>query len=386
LSIKPLALLFTSLVILSAGCRKPYIPTISKESVNYLVVDGVLLGGNDSTIINLTRTRSLTDTLPRIAEPGAQLSVEGEFGEQFPLYEIGDGAYGTDHLTLTPSANYRLRISTANGKHYLSDYVPFKPTPAIDSLNWQQDPTGITINVNSHDPQNQTRYYRWAYEQTWEYHTFIESDLDLVNNMVQLRNPSDHIYYCWSTTHSTDLLIGSTVKLSQDVVFMHPLNFLPTGAEQLSIYYSILVKQYALTGEAYTYWEQLKNNTEQIGGIFGAQPNEMTGNFHCVENANEPVLGYLSSSTVEKKRIFINALNVPDWYYKPYYQSCMEIEAIQQIVSPSDQRRIDEYLLSPNHLYIFWYVDGFGAYHVAQKFCADCREHGGTNRKPSFWP
>jgi hypothetical protein len=53
-------------------------------------------------------------------------------------------------------------------------------------------------------------------------------------------------------------------------------------------------------------------------------------------------------------------------------------------ISKTDYSKIYEYLLATNHLYPFIYE--YGGYHLAENFCADCREHGGTTVQPDFWP
>jgi hypothetical protein len=77
--------------------------------------------------------------------------------------------------------------------------------------------------------------------------------------------------------------------------------------------YSILVHQYALTGDAFTFWENLKNNTENLGSIFDAQPSEISGNIHNVNNPAQPAVGYVSVCTVQSKRIFIHNQQLPRW-------------------------------------------------------------------------
>jgi hypothetical protein len=52
---------------------------------------------------------------------------------------------------------------TAEGEDYLSDFVPYRVSPLIDSINWVNGPTGLTIDANTHDPANATRYYEWNF-------------------------------------------------------------------------------------------------------------------------------------------------------------------------------------------------------------------------------
>jgi hypothetical protein len=48
------------------------------------------------------------------------------------------------------------------------------------------------------------------------------------------------------------------------------------------VLYYIKLSQYALSHDAYLFYQKLKKNTEQLGSIFDAQPSELSSNIHCV--------------------------------------------------------------------------------------------------------
>jgi Domain of unknown function (DUF4249) len=161
-------------------------------------------------------------------------------------------------------------------------------------------------------------------------------------------------------------------------------NSVSKSTEKMYVLYSVLVNQYALTKDEFEYWTELKKNSEQLGTLFDAQPSQIGSNIHCISNPGEPVMGYLSASTVQKKRLFVGISEMTNMNYIPYTLPCHVIKDVTTGFSSLDTSIAYEYLDKPNHLFTFWYYDG--AYHVAQNFCIDCREHGGTNLKPDFWP
>src|SRR5262249_5426338 len=82
-------------------CRKQcYEPHAITTTNHLLVVDGVIVTGVDSTSIKLSRTRNLGDTVPPIPELQATVTVVGESGDTYPLYDEGDGRYYTFGLSL----------------------------------------------------------------------------------------------------------------------------------------------------------------------------------------------------------------------------------------------------------------------------------------------
>ena len=362
------------------SCKQQYTPPAIRANPGYLVVDGVLNVGQDSTIITLSRTRNL-DSISPVPELQAQVMVLGAFSENYPLKEQGNGRYVADHLNLNYNEVYQLKIITAENKEYLSDTFSAKQTPPIDSLSWKQDTLGVNINLYAHDPTNSTLNYRWDYVETWEYHTAFYSYFDYINGQVVYRDTSDRIYTCWSNFHSSDILLGSTSKLSEDVVNKKLIATVPRGSEKISIRYSILVNQYAITEDALAYWQNLKKNTEQLGTLFDPQPSQLKGNIHAVTNPDEPVLGFISASTIQHKRIFISSDDVTLWGYQRYYYECF---VDNNATIKFGQDRADDYLGKPNHLYTLL-MYAAGVYTAVEDYCADCREHGGVNQRPNFW-
>ncbi len=365
------------------GCRQYYDPPDSKKNVHYLVVDGILNSSPDSTYIKLSYTRNLNDTSAGVPVINATMLVEGDQNTLVLLPEIRNGVYGGG-LTLNRSEKYRLSINTTDGRQYLSDFVPYKQTPAIDSISWDEDDQQVNFYVNTHDPQNSTIYYRWQFEETWQYNTYLNSGFDFINGEVVRRTPDQQILNCWQSSISPSILLASTSQLSQDVVSHFLFNNVSKSTEKIFDLYSVQISQYALTRDEFEYWTDLKKNSQQLGTLFDAQPSQLNSNIRCITNPTEPVMGYLSASSVQKKRIFLSIYQLNNYNYTPYYLPCEILKDVTTAFSPYDTSRVYEYLEMPNHLFTYWYYDGVN--HVAENFCIDCREHGGTNVKPSYWP
>jgi hypothetical protein len=364
-------------------CREYYEPPVLKTTPHFLVVDGFLNSSPDSTYIKLTYTRTLSDTAPAVPALNATLIVEGDQNTRIPLNENGNGLYG-NLLLLNTAEKYRLNITTSDGVKYQSDYVLFKQTPPIDKITWEQDSSNVRFYIETHDPQNNTTYYRWNYQETWQYSTYLTSNFDYVHGTLVPRPPDQQIHNCWKSNNAANILLASTSQLNHDIISHFLFNKVSKSTEELYILYSVIVSQYALTKDEFEYWTELKKNSEQLGTLFDAQPSQLNSNIHCITNPSNPVMGYLSASTVQKKRIFVGINELSNSNYVPYYLPCHSLGDVTTGFGVGDSSRAYEYLEMPRHLFTFWYFDG--AYHVAQNFCIDCREHGGSNAKPAFWP
>ncbi|HZH96185.1 MAG TPA: DUF4249 domain-containing protein, partial [Flavisolibacter sp.] len=230
-----------------------------------------------------------------------------------------------------------------------------------------------------HDPLNKTKYYRWEYIETWNYSSIYSTDLGVKNGLIYYKNATNQTDSCWRTANSTNIILSSSVALSDDVISEFPVAFVPQNSEKISLRYSILVKQYALTEEAFRYLQLIQKNTEQLGTLFDAQPSQLKGNIQSLNSPGEPVIGYITASTITEKRMFLRKTQVVNWNYGLPVEYCGLFRTILQ---------------NPANYLIFDYPDtSFGPYYfetpggivITKKACLDCTEQGGTNVKPSFW-
>jgi hypothetical protein len=171
------------------------------------------------------------------------------------------------------------------------------------------------------------------------------------------------------------IVIGSSAKLAQDVIYEFPLIQIPPNSQQLEAEYSILVRQYALTQDGYNFLSLMQLNTESLGSVFDVQPSDITGNIHCLSNPNEQVIGFISSGTVQQQRIFIKRSQIPVWDYS---FSCSD----KDIVVPNDSSSLIFYFANDGYVPIVLVMGVETNY----QYCVDCTRQGGTTAKPSFWP
>jgi len=386
-------------------CRKPYNPPPISAPSGYLVVEGVINSGSDSTFITLSHTVNVASKTTVNPVLNAVVAIEGDQNITYPLTDMGNGKYACAGLNLDNSHNYRLSIKTADNKQYESDYMAVLNSPPIDSVSYDTQGTvfnpGLNLYVNTHDPGDKVIYYRWDYQETWIFHANFASLFYSNGDTVLGRNLLiDNITYCWQSDTASTILLGSTAKLSKNIIEKQPLISIESTSEKVGDEYSILVRQYALTPAAYTFYTSLKKNTEQLGSIFDAQPSQLIGNLHSVTNPSEPVIGYVSVGSISSQRIFITNSQLPDWHTQPFYPDsvCMlafgpDAPCCLYVYPPGPQNQVDAYInyLTNNNPDPLIPINSIGlpghpplGYTATERKCADCTLRG-TNKKPSFW-
>ena len=289
--------------------------------------------------------------------------------------EVKPGTYVTDPDLFRGEIgkSYMLRINTNTGitsRNYESAMMEMKPVPPVDSVYYEKTIIkpdyegyfgidGCQIYLDTHDPINECKYYRWEFAETW-----------VLRLLFGVPNQT-----CYISGRSNSINIKSTAAYGQSLVKRQPITFISEETDRLQTRYSIEVTQFSMNEDEYNFWERLQNVTVEVGGLYDIIPATIPSNLKCLEDPEEKVLGYFSVSAKTTKRIYIkdDFKGIID-----HYDDCItdtvygeeNIPGIDTIVwtlfdiprGTSPRTRI----LTTTH------------------GCADCTMRG-TTQKPAFW-
>jgi len=266
------------LALILQACVEKFYPDI-EEYENILVVDGMVTDENRPCLVRLSRTFSYEDFNSN-PESGATVIIIDDEGLPFYLEEKDPGNYYTDTSSFMGIAGgrYQLQIILADGKEYQSDYVMLKKAPLVENLDvrYEEKETrvqnvvtrGIQFYLNTHDPMNETRYYRWEWEETWVFTV-----------PMQAPNKIDR-FKCWKSNMSRSIMLGNTNHLTSDRIIDYPLHYVTDETNRLRILYSLLVRQYAISQAAYEFWKMHDDLSENSGTLFDPIPTRVGGNIY----------------------------------------------------------------------------------------------------------
>jgi hypothetical protein len=360
--------------LLLNSCIVQFIPEISEEQ-ELLVVEGLVTDQPQADTIKLSRSLPLGEKSAARPQSGCTVKILDDLGNSFILEEIKAGTYITNSATFKGEIgrSYTLQITTNNGlknQNYESFPMEMKPVPPIDSIYYEkkivkEDIEGwfgidaCQIYLDTHDPENICKFYRWDYSETWVHRLLFP-----VPNMI-----------CWISDVSEKTIIKSTAAFEESRITRNPVTYITNYTDRLKWEYSILVNQYSLNEEEYIYWEKVQNFTDQVGGLYDLIPASIPGNIFSLNNPNEKVLGYFSVSAMSSKRIFIkeNFAGIIDRYDK-----CVTDTIYGDYDPPELNVSLWTLIDHPASFYPRTRVltDNYG--------CYDCRTRG-TNKKPDFW-
>lgn len=369
------------LILIFSNCVQEFDPP-SQGYENLLVVEAFLSNGDTPLEIKLSRSMPI-DTSAFIPESGAQISLSDDAGELYNLAELQEPGIYVYNGLLNPQIgkSYQIHISTQNGNQYESSAVTMRKTPEMDSVSFRFEErasagkAGVQIYVDTHDPNNNTWYYRWAWDATWIFQMPYDSYLLWEDGQIKLREY--RINNCFKYDRSTSIDISTSKNLTEDQISDFPLLYVSTESDRLNLKYSLNVKQYALSEEAYNYWKELQKVTENLGTLFDPQPSIVKGNIYNVNDENEVVLGYFDASSVSEKRIFINYKDLPPTRFPNNFSHCTD-----SIVSPGQVPA----MVDTNWWMVTETVNeaGFPAFLMSSLPCIDCRLYGSIT-VPDYW-
>jgi len=362
-----------SSLFITGSCVTEFLPDI-KEEKELLVVEGLISDQLLTYKINLSKSLPFGERSDAIPFTGCIVTISDNFGNLYSLTENKPGTYITDSTKFRGIIGrlYTLHISTNNPDNkisYESYPMEMKPVPPIDSLYYEKivlkedldNFFGIDacqIYLDTHDPQNKCRYYRWDYSETW---------------VLRLLFPVENMT-CWVSDSSENINIKNTVAFEDVSIYRHPIIYISNFTDRLKKKYSLEVNQYSLNEIEYSYWEKMQKLTDQTGSLYDVIPSSIPGNIICLEKPDEKVLGFFSVSAVSSKRIFIQDKfkGIVDQYshcptdtiYGDYDPPELGISrwVISDIPYPAPRTRI--------------LTDDLN--------CADCTTRG-TKTRPDFW-
>lgn len=367
------------LIVSITSCVDEYWPNVDKYE-KLLVVDGLLTNGDDPVVVKLSLTSSINN-IEFIPLSGAEVYITDENQIETSLTETETGTY----LVLDSSfsghvgISYHLHINLPDGRNYISDTCRLLPPSPIDSVygvpesfnieDENKDLHGVQFYIDFHNDLPEKYYLLWRLNQTFKYEATFDIDYTWEGSFIPYPNP-DSLKTCWHTIQIKDIFVFSNKYLDGNIITRFPLEYVSTKTKQLSIRYSLFVKQLSISEDAFNFWNALKDQNIDQGNMYSRQPIQIKGNIRNVENTNEPVLGYFIVAGIEKKRIYLNRPALPF-----YYDIC---------VPDFDLRFI---AFEPESIWPIYIVDfmfrGFakGAHDV----CFDCRWEGGSLTPPDFW-
>lgn len=387
--------------IFISSCTEQY-ALQSNTFEDALVVEATITNELKKQEIKITRTYRLEDE-ENTVESGANVTITDNDNNRY-TFELKDSIYvSQSEFQAIPGRKYRLEITTHDGKTYYSASETLSTVNEIQGVNASVQTVdgqrGVLISVDSFDPNNSSKYYRYEYEETYK----IVAPLWDQDKAITLPPLSGNTHkeigivprvgeskICYSTQKSKDILMASTNSLNEDRISF-PIRFISDQNYIISHRYSILTKQYIQNLESYTFYKTLKEISGSDNILSQNQPGFFYGNIRSADNPSEKVIGFFDVSSVSSKRIFFNYTDLfPEESLPPYFNNC-EIKVWTFCFESTNPDCRGGQLLSTIETNQLLYLSSYQysnpvytTYEMVPPPCGDCTSFS-SNIVPPFW-
>jgi hypothetical protein len=383
--IKIANLVMIFLLVLVFSCVEKYWPELDSKYEDILVVEGMITNEPGPYYIKLSLATSVENP-ELITLRGCHVKILDDAGNSENLSEISPGTYSTSATGIqgVVGRKYKIQILGPQGKNYQSEFEELKNPVGIDSVytafetrdnpEGQYQTEGYQFYLNTALAATDSNFFMWRMDRTYEYEADFKIRYIYEGDLRWLAN-ADSLQTCWRTDNIRQIFTYNTLGLSQPVVKNYPLNFVNTDNRELSVRYSLLVKQLTISEKAYTFWNSIKEQNSDLDNLYSRQPYQVKGNVSNDQAPDETVLGYFLVAGISSKRIFVDRPMPPVHFY---YEVCELTELDFNNVA-------DIYHSTPAEWPIFLTTGNEGGMALPSQDCMDCRLAGGTIEKPDFW-
>jgi hypothetical protein len=365
------------------ACIKPYTPVIDSNAANKYVVSGRVTNTEGWQEVDVFMS---TPIGKKGSQPvsGCDVNILDDKGNVFSLAEDSAGIYrawiGSEFLNAGTA--YKVTVFTPESELIESSYDTLMPVVALDSVYYiiEDVPTsnpdifirGMQFYVDLDAIGSPSRNFKWEITETYEFHAVHNVEYYYDGGFHQVLPPDSTNKVCWTTGLVKNVYTISTKSLFTNALQKYPLHFVDGSSPRLQYLYSILVNQLALSEKAYNYWEEVRANSNDLGGLYEKQPLAIKSNLINTTNPDKEVLGYFYTAAESSRRYFYKDIGIT----LDFMDFCNE-----SILGPLGWRVYNKYDYP-----VYYYFTKEGALRILDDECVDCRIMGGVTTKPDFWP
>lgn len=349
-------------------------------------------------------------------ERNAQVSINDTNGNQYSFSETSPGTYLSDtQFSAQQNIAYNLQINTTDGTSYSSTPETFEGIAQIDDIYTardfnETDVEGVFIYIDASSSDAGANYYRYEYEETykiiapdWRPEDFVLSNYDpcalpqITYDLEIIFRDNEEGKVCYGTDPSEGIVQNTTLGLQENRATRFPVRFLNRENHIISHRYSLLVKQYVQSVNAYNYYRKLKSFSSSENVFSSVQPGLLEGNIKADSDSEKKVLGYFEVASVSEERVYFNYADLfPDEPLPDYAIPCVPsgppLEHTSYCFTGMMGSLCPLSIVESVNIDLIAYYElnseGLGScpgpYLVTSRACGDCTVLGESN-VPDFW-
>ena len=364
-----------------------------------LIVEATITNEEKRQQVLVSRTFRLEEDGPT-PESSAVVRITDDQQGNYTFEEVEPGTYlSSEPFRALPGRAYELTVETSDGRTYGSQASSLTPESEIldlyasvgENSNGQE---GIGIFLDNRPLETDVRFFRFEYEETYKIIAprWVAVDAVVVRDrprppIVILEPKTEEQRVCYNTVPSNTIILSDTEDSNQDGLTRFPVRFIRKDNFIISHRYSILVKQFVQSRDAFSFYETLDEFSSQTESLFSqVQPGFLEGNIFSLESESEKVLGFFQVSSVTTRRLFFDYDDFfPGEPLPPYESDCSE-EFTPNLLpdGPGGASPLVQAINALGQKYVEATGDENSPYILVTRACGDCTALG-SNVVPEFW-
>lgn len=301
--------------MLFVSCEEHFDPEIGKQNPAY-VFDALITDQPEPYCIRITKSYGYNNGSEPVED--AIVGVYCNDSNYYPFHYSDNGCYypNSQEFVGEVGKSYKMEVTTNDGTLFMSDWEELLPCPDIDRLSakeyethkvtsngsWYSDEvvSGIMV-MNTTNTNGFTPYYRYKCDivvQTSQYYSTIPPvELFIYRRL----NARSMLRIVDATKYSSRIIKDNQLYETPHSILQYENGTIMPDVEFKLQYCGefVLVKQYSLSKNQYTYWNTINEMQSKTSYLFGQLENEPAGNISS--NSDAKILGYFCVSSVKQK-------------------------------------------------------------------------------------
>ncbi len=271
----------------------------------------------------------------------AKVTVVKDGNENIDFVENEDGYYYPKIAFLGEEGHtYQLKFTSSDNKSFQSSPQELRSVRPIKSVYQKFTQDGININdnpypghiiyVDTEDPEGMGDNYYWSWKLYERQNVCISCEGALYyNDPLPLghcepnrnlqRSGTIYDYTCDGDCY--DIFYSDRIEILSDQ-FSDGLTIKGKEIARVPLYSDhgglMVIKQYALSLEAYEYFKLLRDQAQTTGSFADTPPAALIGNIRNTSDINDGVAGLFIVAGISKKTYWIDRSEVTDLKIRPY--------------------------------------------------------------------
>ncbi len=304
------------LLLVLFGCREPFEIGGIHEHNRKLVIDAIVTDTGENAYIKLSYTSQFVPGRGVVYhdEDEAIVSVSDNTGAEYMFTAAGNGEYTNPAFAAEYGKQYQLSVRVGDsffqsgweslpleaGGMPRPDYRP--DTVQVLSVNGNvSNELAVTI-TDQITKKDENIYYHWKLDHYYIYDAYGQPGTNLEGS---------HRFCYISDTPQNELLIHQDRAIQQfaGADYQYKLSSVLFGNKMIYDY-AVHIIRYNMPIDLYVYFDNIKKQLENTGGVFDASPSSIQGNIE-IRAGEMQVLGFFGVFNERSTRIFFNQNELP---------------------------------------------------------------------------